>query len=127
MAIITIQKSLLAGADKVKHSLEGLIFVADDFAECEKEVTIVKNGVETKQMQLGKWRLQKSAHLNGLAVLDVDHLTENPVEVFRRWEETQLRELGVLLVLIVHHSPLNLVKYLKRQNFMYFKLFTSIL
>ena len=88
------------GADKVKHSLEGLIFVADDFAACEKEVTVMENGVETKQMQLGKWRLQKSAHLNGLAVLDVDHLTENPVEVFRRWEETQLRELGVLLVFI---------------------------
>ena len=137
MAIITIQKSLLAqteqivsteqleavfnnpetfrkvgrirelrrqgdteGADKVKHSLEGLIFVADDFAECEKEVTIVKNGVETKQMLRGKWRLQKSAHLNGLAVLDVDHLTENPVEVFRRWTEAQFRELGVLLVFI---------------------------
>ena len=60
----------------------------------------MENGVETKQMQLGKWRLQKSAHLNGLAVLDVDHLTENPVEVFHRWEETQLRELGVLLVFI---------------------------
>ena len=88
------------GADKVKHSLEGLIFVADDFAECEKEVTITENGVETKQMQLGKWRLQKSAHLNGLAVLDVDHLTENPVEVYRRWKEAQLRELGVLLVFI---------------------------
>ena len=88
------------GADKVKHSLEGLIFVADDFAACEKEVTVMENGVETKQMQLGKWRLQKSAHLNGLAVLDVDHLTENPVEVFHRWEETQLRELGVLLVFI---------------------------
>lgn len=68
------------GADKVKHSLEGLIFVADDFAECEKEVTITENGVETKQMQLGKWRLQKSAHLNGLAVLDVDHLTEPSLE-----------------------------------------------
>ena len=88
------------GADKVKHSLEGLIFVADDFAECEKEVTITENGVETKQMQRGKWRLQKSAHLNGLAVLDVDHLTEKPVEVFRRWTEAQLRELGVLLVFI---------------------------
>lgn len=87
-------------ADKVKHSLEGLIFIADDFAESEKEVTIDVDGVEQKQMQRGKWRLQKSAHLNGLAVLDVDHLEENPVEVFHRWTEEQLRELGVLLVFV---------------------------
>ncbi len=89
-----------AGAEKVKHSLPGLIFVADDFAEVEKEVAVVENGVETKQMQRGKWRLQKSAHLNGLAVLDVDHLQEPPTKVFSRWTEAQLRELGVLLVFI---------------------------
>ena len=90
----------LKTADRVKHSLEGIIFVADDFAECEKPVKVEINGVKTEVMELGKWRLQKSAHLNGLAVLDVDHLQENPIEVFRRWTEEQLRELGVLLVFI---------------------------
>ena len=88
------------GADKVKHSLEGIIFVADDFAECEKPVKVEENGVETKVMQLGKWRLQKSAHLNGLAVLDVDHLKEDPRKLFEKWTIEQLRELGVLLVFI---------------------------
>ena len=56
-------------AQKVKTSLPGLIFIADDFEETEKEVTVYENGEEKKVMQKGKWRLQKSAHLNGLAVL----------------------------------------------------------
>lgn len=84
-------------ADKVKHTLEGLIFIADDFAECEKPVKVTINGEETEVMELGKWRLQKSAHLNGLAVLDVDHLTEKPETVFSKYTEEQLRELGVVL------------------------------
>ena len=90
----------LKTAQKTKESLEGLIFVADDFVECEKPVKVVENGIEKEVMQRGKWRLQKSAHLNGLAVLDVDHLTEKPTAVFSRWTEEQLRELGVLLVFI---------------------------
>ena len=51
-------------------------------------------------MELGKWRLQKSAHLNGLAVLDVDHLEQDPKELFQQWSKEQLQELGVLLVFI---------------------------
>ncbi len=87
-------------ADKVKHTLEGLIFVADDFAECEKPVKTFENGKEKEVVKKGKWRLQKSAHLNGLAVLDVDHLEQDPKELFKQWSEEQLRELGVLLVFI---------------------------
>ena len=87
-------------ADKVKHTLEGLIFVADDFAECEKPVKTFENGKEKEVVKKGKWRLQKSAHLNGLAVLDVDHLEQDPRELFKQWSEEQLRELGVLLVFI---------------------------
>ena len=81
-------------------SLEGLIFVADDFAECEKPVKVKENGEEKEVMQRGKWRLQKSAHLNGLAVLDVDHLKDDPRKLFEKWTIEQLRELGVLLVFI---------------------------
>jgi hypothetical protein len=91
-------KGDMAKANKAKLSLQGLIFVADDFAECEKPVKVMVNDVETEVMELGKWRLQKSAHLNGLAVLDVDHLTETPEKVFAQWTEDQLRQLGVLLV-----------------------------
>ena len=94
------KKGDLKTAARVKNSLEGLIFVADDFAECEKPVKTVENGVEKEVMVLGKWRLQKSAHLNGLAVLDVDHLKEDPRELFKKWTEEQLRALGVLLVFI---------------------------
>ena len=87
-------------AYKVKHTIEELIFVADDFAECEKPVKTFENGKEKEVVKKGKWRLQKSAHLNGLAVLDVDHLEQDPRELFKQWSEEQLRELGVLLVFI---------------------------
>lgn len=87
-------------AYKVKHTIEGLIFVADDFAECEKPVKTFENGKEKEVVKKGKWRLQKSAHLNGLAVLDVDHLEQDPRKLFMQWSEEQLRELGVLLVFI---------------------------
>ena len=93
-------KGDMTTADKVKKSLEGIIFVADDYKEVDHEFTIKENGEEKKVTKRGKWRLQTSAHLNGLAVLDVDHLQENPVEVFHRWSEEQLREWGVLLVFI---------------------------
>ena len=94
------KKGDLKRANSIKNSLEGLIFVADDFAESEKLVTVKEKGEEKEVMQRGKWRLQKSAHLNGLAVLDVDHLKEDPRELFKRWSEEELRALGVLLVFI---------------------------
>lgn len=90
----------LKKANSIKNSLEGLIFVADDFAECEKPVNIVVNGEKQEVMERGKWRLQKSAHLNGLAVLDVDHLEQDPRVLFQKWSDEQLRELGVLLVFV---------------------------
>ena len=85
-------------AQKVKTSLPGLIFIADDFEETEKEVTVYENGEEKKVMQKGKWRLQKSAHLNGLAVLDADHLQERPEQIFSRWTPEKLKELGIYLI-----------------------------
>ena len=94
------KKGDLKKANSIKNSLEGLIFVADDFAECEKPVNIVVNGKKQEVMELGKWRLQKSAHLNGLAVLDVDHLEQDPRVLFQKWSDEQLRQLGVLLVFV---------------------------
>ena len=94
------KKGDLKKANSIKNSLEGLIFVADDFAECEKPVNIVVDGKKQEVMELGKWRLQKSAHLNGLAVLDVDHLEQDPRVLFRQWSDEQLRQLGVLLVFV---------------------------
>ena len=94
------KKGDLKKANSIKNSLEGLIFVADDFAECEKPVNTVVNGKKQEVMERGKWRLQKSAHLNGLAVLDVDHLEQDPRVLFRQWSDEQLRQLGVLLVFV---------------------------
>ncbi len=94
------KKGDLKKANSIKNSLEGIIFVADDFSECEKPVNIVVNGKKQEVMELGKWRLQKSAHLNGLAVLDVDHLEQDPRVLFQKWSDEQLRELGVLLVFV---------------------------
>ncbi len=90
----------MKSATRVKHSLPGIVFVADDFAESEKEVKVTENGQKVKKAVKGKWRLQKSAHLNGLAVLDADHLERSPKDIFKGWSEEQLKELGIFLVFI---------------------------
>lgn len=87
-----------AKANDVKRSLPGLIFVADDFEVSEKDVTVYENGVEKKVKKRGKWRLQEYAHLNGLSVLDADHLTERPEQIFARWTPEQLKGLGIYLI-----------------------------
>lgn len=100
--VTSVRKHLEAGdkakAQQVKTTLPGIIFVADDFAETEKEVTTYENGEEKKELVKGKWRLQESAHLNGLAVLDSDHLKEQPAQIFARWTPQQLKDLGVYLI-----------------------------
>ncbi len=83
----TGEKEAKAEAGEIKKTLPGLIFMADNFSE-----SINKRGVR------GKWRLQRTAHLNGLVVLDADHLTEDPAEIFKKWDIKQLRELGVYMV-----------------------------
>ena len=88
-------------ANKNKIGLEGLIFIADEFAECDHAFKVgEKDGEDVMEVRHGRWRLQESAHLNGLAVLDVDHLKENPRDLFKKWTAERLRELGVLLVFI---------------------------
>ncbi|MCR5366198.1 MAG: hypothetical protein K6E67_08680, partial [Prevotella sp.] len=87
-------------ANSIKLSLPGIIFVADDFSVTTKEIEVFENGEKVKHQQEGKWRLQKSAHLNGLAVLDADHLTERPKDIFSRWSVEQLREWGIFLVFV---------------------------
>ena len=100
--VTSVRKLLEAGdtekARQVKTTLPGLIFVADDFAVTEKEVTTYENGVEKNELVKGKWRFQKSAHLNGLAVLDADHLKEQPAQIFARWTPQQLKDLRVYLI-----------------------------
>ncbi len=90
----------MVNATKVKHSLPGIVFVADDFAVSEKKVDVEENGQKVEKMVKGKWRLQRQAHLNGLAVVDADHLVEDPKAIYKGWSEEKLKELGVYLVFI---------------------------
>ena len=83
------QQGKTAEAQKVKESLPAIVFVSDRFDE-----TTNKHG------QKGMWRCQAASHLNGLAVLDADHLTERPAQIFARWTTEQLKQLGVYLVFI---------------------------
>jgi hypothetical protein len=88
-------------ADALKRSLPGIIFMASDFDETEREVkTTDANGAMTTERVKGKWRVQKAARLNGIAVLDSDHLPQPVEQWFSHITPEQLRQLGVLLVYI---------------------------
>lgn len=76
-------------AQELKNSLPAIIFVADNFSE-----TVNKYGKK------GMWRCQAASHLNGLAVLDADHLEEQPAQIHARWTTERLKALGVYLVFI---------------------------
>ena len=54
----------------------------------------------SKKGNKGAWRCQAGARLNGLVVMDIDHV-ENPQEVYDSWfKELDFVELGILLVYI---------------------------
>ena len=81
-------------ASRLKKKLPGFIFQATF------DVTKSKKGYE------GAWRKQAATRLNGLCVLDVDHV-ENPCETCRGWHTDdapclgdRCRELGILLVYV---------------------------
>lgn len=64
-----------------KKQLPLLIFSASDFDISHQKR---KDGSEGPE---GKWRTQATSHLNGLAVLDIDHV-KNPKEIYDRiWKE----------------------------------------
>jgi len=91
--IMAIRQARKAGdmktAQEIKESLPAIIFVADHFDE-----SVNKSGKK------GLWRCQAASHLNGLAVLDADHLKEDPQEIFARWTPERLKELGIYLVFV---------------------------
>lgn len=88
-------------ADALKRSLPGIIFMASDFDETLRAVkrTDADGKVVVEQVK-GKWRVQKAARLNGIAVLDSDHLPQPVEQWFSQTSPEQLRQLGVLLVFI---------------------------
>ena len=86
-----LDKKLLAWADDLKKSLTAFQFCCYQF----DEVTVKTKDGKTKK---GARRLLKGCHLNGLVMLDIDHV-ENPMEV---WEKLQKCEALMARVVLVH-------------------------
>ena len=86
-----LDKKLLAWADDLKKSLTTFQFSCYQF----DEATVKTKDGKTKK---GPRRLLKGCHLNGLVMLDIDHV-DNPMEV---WENLQKCEALMARVVLVH-------------------------
>ena len=86
-----LDKKLLAWADDLKKSLTAFQFCCYQF----DEATVKTKDGKTKK---GARRLLKGCHLNGLVMLDIDHV-DNPMEV---WEKLQVNEELMKRVVLVH-------------------------
>ena len=86
-----LDKKLLAWADDLKKSLTTFQFSCYQFDEATVKT---KDGKSKK----GPRRLLKGCHLNGLVMLDIDHV-DNPMEV---WEKLQANEELMARVVLVH-------------------------
>ncbi len=87
--------------DAKKRGLPLAIFIGT-FEESVKEIENKKTG--EKKSVAGCWRLQKHCRLNGLCVIDFDHIEGNPREV---WEEafTKLSDEDKARILFVYVTP----------------------
>ena len=81
-------------ADELKRTLPGACFQASEFAE--------SIGVKAyNKGKRGHWREMRYAYLNGLVVIDIDHLKEDPRQLFVRLStDYDLKALGILLVYV---------------------------
>ncbi len=86
-----LDKKLLAWADDLKKSLTAFQFCCYQFDEATVKT---KDG----KIKKGPRRLLKGCHLNGLVMLDIDHVN-NPMEV---WEKLQANEELMKRVVLVH-------------------------
>ena len=86
-----LDKKLLAWADDLKKSLTTFQFSCYQF----DEATVKTKDGKSKN---GPRRLLKGCHLNGLVMLDIDHV-DNPMEV---WEKLQANEELMARVVLVH-------------------------
>jgi hypothetical protein len=86
-----LEKKLLAWADDLKKSLTAFQFSCYQF----DEATVKTKDGKTKK---GARRLLKGCHLNGLVMLDIDHV-DNPMEV---WEKLLANEELMARVVLVH-------------------------
>ena len=83
----------VAKAKRVKDSLPGCLYQT-------KEVLVSKGVKDYNKDKMGRWRLQSQCVLNGLVMVDYDHV-ENPREKFEEIQNNfDLKALGVVLFFI---------------------------
>ena len=98
------QELALAWADGLKHDLPLVIFVGnfDDTYSNPKQ----KPGEPKKEPKLGRWRKKEGLRLNGLCVMDLDHVvaSHNPDDVRAWWQQVSahldLIEIGIKMVYV---------------------------
>ena len=94
----------LAWADSLKRDLFMIIFIGN-FDETWSKPT-QKPGKPKKQPRLGRWRKKDGLRLNGLCVMDLDHVVKshNPEDVRQWWAQVSahldLVEIGIKMVYI---------------------------
>ena len=100
----TSEELALAWADGLKRSLSLVIFVGN-FDETLSNPH-QKPGEAQKAPKLGRWRKKEGLRLNGLCVMDLDHVvsSHNPDDVRRWWQQVSahldLTEIGIKMVYI---------------------------
>lgn len=100
----TSEELALAWADGLKRSLSLVIFVGN-FDETLSNPH-QKPGEARKAPKLGRWRKKEGLRLNGLCVMDLDHVvsSHNPDDVRRWWQQVSahldLTEIGIKMVYI---------------------------
>lgn len=93
----TLEKKLLAWADDLKKTLPVFTFCCTGFDEVKYQPK-AKKGEAQKEPRLVRRRQLKGCHLNGLVMLDIDHV-ENPVEI---WEQLARNHELMCRVVLVH-------------------------
>ena len=68
--------------------------------------TMMPNEGKDGKLPTGAWRLQRAARLNGLVMLDFDHLADDPLDVFNRipshwFDDTSCRNA----IMLAHRTP----------------------
>ena len=92
------EEKLLAWAEELKQELAGFVFCCYLFDEVKRKKKNKKTGEEFEVTE--RPRQLKCCHLNGLVMLDIDHV-ENPMQIW--WKLREMKEL-MNRVALVHIS-----------------------
>ena len=82
------EEKLLAWAEELKQELAGFVFCCYLFDEVKRKKKNKKTGEELEVTE--RPRQLKCCHLNGLVMLDIDHV-ENPMQIW--WKLREMKEL----------------------------------